>query len=84
MQIAFTNEARKQLRAIPQKQAMTILYKLTDLIHDPAGPSLDIVKLADRDDHCLRVGRFRVIFEVTEDAVLVTAVGDRRDIHREK
>ena len=84
MRIAFTNDARKQLRAIPQEQAMTILYRLTDLIGNPADPSLDVVKLTDRDDYRLRVGRFRVIFDVTDETVLVTAVGDRKDIYRRK
>jgi len=84
MRIAFTSDARKQLRAIPQQQAMAILYRLTDLIANPTDPSLDVVKLTDRDDYRLRVGRFRVIFEVTGETVLVTAVGDRKDIYRRK
>lgn len=84
MRIAFTSDARKQLRAIPQQQAMAILYRLADLIANPADPALDVIKLTDRDDYRLRVGRFRVIFEVSGETVLVTAVGDRKDIYRRK
>jgi mRNA interferase RelE/StbE len=84
MRIAFTSDARKQLQAIPQQQAMAILYRLADLIANPADPSLDVVKLKDRDDFRLRVGRFRVIFEASGETVLVTAVGDRKDIYRRK
>jgi mRNA-degrading endonuclease RelE of RelBE toxin-antitoxin system len=84
MRIAFASDARKQLRAIPRQQAMAILYRLADLIANPAEPSLDVVKLTDRHDYRLRVGRFRVIFEVSGEAVLVTAVGDRKGVHRRK
>jgi mRNA interferase RelE/StbE len=84
MRIAFASDARKQLRAIPRQQAMAILYRLADLIANPAEPSLDVVKLTDRHDYRLRVGRFRVIFEVSGEAVLVTAVGDRKGVYRRK
>jgi mRNA interferase RelE/StbE len=77
--------AVSQLRAIPQPAALTILRALTSLGDDPRRPDANVKKLAGYEDrYRLRVGDYRVIYEVmdTHVAILVVGVGHRREIYR--
>jgi mRNA interferase RelE/StbE len=74
-----------QLRAIPQPAAMTILRALTPLGDDPRRPNADAKKLAGYEDrYRLRVGDYRVIYEIMDEqlVILVVGVGHRREIDR--
>jgi mRNA interferase RelE/StbE len=74
-----------QLRAIPQPAAMTILRALTPLGDDPRRPNADAKKLAGYEDrYRLRVGDYRVIYEIMDEqlVILVVGVGHRREIYR--
>lgn len=76
---------RKQIRALPKEDAMDILRALTPLGDDPRVPGSDIKKLVGYEDrYRLRVGRYRVIYDVLEDRVVIrlVAVGHRREIYR--
>jgi len=75
----------RQLRAIPQPSALTILQALTALGDDPRRLDANVKKLAGYDDrYRLRVGDYRVIYEVMDGqlVILVVGVGHRREIHR--
>jgi mRNA interferase RelE/StbE len=77
--------AVRQLKAIPQPAALTILRALTPLGDDPRRPDASIKKLAGYDDrYRLRVGDYRVLYEVIDGqlVILVVAVGHRREIYR--
>jgi mRNA interferase RelE/StbE len=81
----WRERAVKQLRAIPQPAALTILRALAPLGNDPRRPDADIRKLSGYDDrYRLRVGNYRVIYEVIgeELVILVVGVGHRREIYR--
>ena len=87
MKYAFRwrERAVRQLRAIPQPAALTILRALAPLGEDPRRPDVNVRKLSGYDDrYRLRVGDFRVICEVTDEqlVILVVGVGHRRDIYR--
>lgn len=87
MKYAFRwrERAVRQLRDIPQPAALTILRALTPLGDDPRRPDADIRKLSGYDDrYRLRVGDYRVIYEVTDAQliILVVGVGHRREIYR--
>lgn len=87
MKYAFRwrERAIKQLRAIPQPSALTILGALTSLGDDPRRTDADVKKLAGCEDrYRLRVGDFRVIYEVVDGQliILVVGVGHRREIYR--
>ena len=87
MKYAFRwrERAVRQLRAIPQPTALTILRALTPLGEDPRRPDADIKKLADYSDrYRLRVGDYRVIYEITDEqlTILVVGVGHRREAYR--
>ena len=87
MKYAFRwrERAVRQLRAIPQPAALTILRALTPLGDDPRREDADVRKLAGyADRYRLRVGDYRVIYEVVEGQliILVVGVGHRREVYR--
>ena len=75
----------QELRAIPQPAALTILRALTPLGDDPRRLDANVKKLAgDEDRYRLRVGDYRVLYEVMDgrQIILVVGVGHRREIYR--
>ena len=87
MKYAFRwrEHAVRQLRAIPQPAALTILQALTPLGDDPRRPDANVKKLTGYEDrYRLRVGDYRVIYEIMDDqlVILVVGVGHRREIYR--
>lgn len=87
MKYAFRwrERAVRQLRAIPQPTALTILQALTPLGDDPRRSDADIKKLAGYSDrYRLRVGDYRVIYEIadTQLIILIVGVGHRREASR--
>jgi mRNA interferase RelE/StbE len=74
-----------QLPAIPQPAALTILRALTPLGDDPRRPDANVKKLVGYEDrYRLRVGDYRVIYEVIDGQliILIVGVGHRREIYR--
>ena len=87
MKYAFRwrERAVKQLRAIPQPAALTILRALALLGDDPRRPDSNVKKLAGHDDrYRLRVGDYRLVYDVHDEqiVVLVVGVGHRREIYQ--
>jgi mRNA interferase RelE/StbE len=81
----WRERAVRQLRAIPQPAALTILQALAPLGDDPRRPDANVKKLTGYEDrYRLRVGDYRVIYDVTDKEliILVVGVGHRREIYR--
>jgi mRNA interferase RelE/StbE len=80
-EVALKPRARKDLRRIPQPDAARIVDALENLEDDLAG---DVKRLtAFTPGYRLRVGDYRVLFEVVEtDRVVVYRVRHRRDAYR--
>jgi len=81
----WRERAVRQLRAIPPPAALTILRALASLGDDPRRPDANVRKLSGYDDrYRLRVGDYRVIYEVKNGQliILVIGVGHRREIYR--
>jgi mRNA interferase RelE/StbE len=81
----WRERAARQLRAIPQPTALTILGALTPLGDDPRRPDANVKKLAGYEDrYRLRVGDYRVFYEVRDGqlVILVVGIGHRREIYR--
>lgn len=76
--IIFTPAALKQLSKLPQPVREQIKAKLTRYADSGAG---DVRALVGEAAARLRVGDYRVIFEETETALEVIAVGHRREIY---
>ena len=78
-------QVRKQIRALPEEDAMDILRALTPLGEDPRRNGSNIKALVGYTDrYRLRVRSYRVIYDVVDHQVIirVVAVGHRRDIYR--
>jgi mRNA interferase RelE/StbE len=81
----WRERAVRQLRAIPQPTALTILQALTPLGDDPRRPDADIKKLAGYSDrYRLRIGDYRIIYEIIDAQliILIVGVGHRREAYR--
>jgi mRNA interferase RelE/StbE len=81
----WRERAVRQLRAISQPAALTILRALTPLGDDPRRQDADVKKLAGyADRYRLRVGDYRVIYEIADEQliILIVGVGHRREAHR--
>jgi mRNA interferase RelE/StbE len=81
----WRERAVRQLRAIPQPTALTILRALAELGDDPRRQDANIKKLAGYDDrYRLRVGDYRVIYDISDKQliILVVGVGHRREIYQ--
>jgi mRNA interferase RelE/StbE len=78
----WRERAVQRLRAIPPPAALTILRALTPLGDDPRRPDANVKKLSGYEDrYRLRVGDYRVIYEVIgrQLVILVVSVGHRRE-----
>jgi mRNA interferase RelE/StbE len=81
----WRERAAGQLRAIPEPAALTILRALTPLGDDPRRPDANVKKLDGYEDrYRLRVGDYRVIYEIMDEqlVILVVGAGHRREIYR--
>jgi len=81
----WRERAVRQLRAISQPAALTIVQALTPLGDDPRRPDANVKKLAGYENrYRLRVGDYRVIYEIVDGQliILVVGVGHRREIYQ--
>jgi mRNA interferase RelE/StbE len=79
-QFVWTERAKQQLRQIDRERALEILHALTDYASSGKG---EVKKLKGLGDLRLRVGDYRVRFEVIEeDTYRILRVRHRREVYR--
>jgi mRNA interferase RelE/StbE len=81
--VRFRPAAVRQLRKLP-REAQRRLRAAIDGLGDQARPA-GAVKLAGTDDLWrIRVGEFRVVYTITDEALVVTVVrvANRREVYR--
>jgi mRNA interferase RelE/StbE len=73
--------AQKQLNKLPNAIATRIEDKLMELERDPRPTGCK--KLKGRDAWRIRIGDYRVIYEISDGVLIVTviAIGHRREIY---
>ena len=77
--LEIKDEAREQLRALPNEHRRNIGYRLDQMQTDLAG---DVKKLAARtQEYRLRVGSFRVLFMLEGDLIVVYSIKDRKQAY---
>ena len=81
-QVILPKSVRKELNRLPDEIAGRILARLDGLETDPRPP--DVKKLKGRDAWRIRVGDYRVIYEIHDRVlkILVITVGHRREVYR--
>lgn len=81
--VILTPRAEKQLAGLQPRDQRRILIRLEALAENPRPPGS--VKLVGTDDGWrIRVGNFRVLYEIRDKEliVLVVEIGHRRDVYR--
>ena len=73
--------AQKQLNKLPNAIATRIEDKMMELEHDPRPPGCK--KLKGREAYRIRIGDYRVIYEINDGHLVVTVItiGNRRDVY---
>ena len=78
--IVWDEKAFNELNKLEVLIARRINKKVKRLSNDPY--SKDVKKLKGSSDYRLRVGDYRVIFEIDKDRIIVLKVGHRKKIYK--
>ena len=83
-EILFTKQADRALRKMSRKTARLIREKLDQLAQDPYARNPNVTKLQGRPGYRLRVGDWRVIYELEDDrlVIMVLKVAPRGGVYR--
>ena len=81
-EIQFLPSARKELERISSPHHDRILAAITALADDPR--PVGCVKLAGQQAYRIRVGNYRVIYQIADAKliIVIVKVGHRRDVYR--
>lgn len=78
--IEFRKRAIKDLKKIAKPQQQRIIEKVEQM---ESGISGDVKKLADTlPEYRLRVGSFRVLFEIEKDSIIIYRIVHRKDAYQ--
>ena len=80
--VEILRSAQKQLGKIDRNQRSRVFQAIRKLADDPRPPGTK--KLTGRPAWRIRVGSYRIIYEIHDDrlVVLVVAIGDRKEVYR--
>jgi mRNA interferase RelE/StbE len=78
-----TKRFRKALVKLPANWQKRILAKIKEVAVDPYAPNNNLTKLQGREGYRLRVGDWRVIYELEDDrlVILILDVGSRGGVY---
>ena len=82
MRIKYRKEAARKLKAMQPKQSRAIRGSLEKLAENPSRADLDARPLTGRTGYRLRVGEWRVVYRVTDDALLVERIAPRGKVYK--
>ena len=80
-EIAYSKKALNDLRRVPANERRRIQAKIADYAADPAAHGHHVKKLKGREGYRLRVGNWRVIFDLEGRVLEVYEVGARGSIY---
>jgi len=72
--IEYSKTARKALKNMPRNAARLVMEKIEALAADPMAPNNNIKKLTNHPGYRLRVGDWRVVYTIHEQALLIAIV----------
>jgi mRNA interferase RelE/StbE len=81
--IAITRAARRELASLPRAVQVRVAARIGDRAAEPRPPGVRKLK-SERELYRIRVGDYRVVYEIDDLApsVTVTAIGDRKESYR--
>ncbi len=82
--IVFAKQADKALRKMPRNIARLIRRKLDQIALDPNARYNNVTKLRNRPGYRLRIGDWRVIYEIQNDelVILILRIAPRGGAYR--
>jgi len=82
--IVYTTQAAKTLLKLPKNTAQLIREKIERLAKDPYASLPNAKKLHGRPGNRLRVGEWRVIYEIRDEEVLIIVlkIAPRGEVYR--
>jgi len=82
--ITYTTQAAKALLKMPRNTADLIREKLAQIADDPFASIPNAKKLQGRSGYRLRVGDWRVIYEINKDqiVIIVMKIAPRGEVYR--
>ena len=80
--LLFKQSVAKDLRPMPKKDVARILKRIEALRDDPRPPGCE--KLSGREQYRIRQSVYRIIYEVTDEHLVVTVVkiGHRKQVYK--
>ena len=72
--IEFTKQALKDLQRIPRNYTVAIFEKIKKLSVNPYNEELDIKKLKGVPGYRLRVGEYRVVYEIEAKKLVINII----------
>jgi mRNA interferase RelE/StbE len=84
-QIQFSNGAAKQIKKLPADIKERIDKKILDLAIEPRPNGVKKLQ-GDDNSYRIRVGDYRIIYEIEDDILLVTVIKikHRNEVYRDK
>jgi len=79
--IAYSKKALADLKRIPTNESQRIRAKIADYALNPVSQAHHVKKLKGREGHRLRVGNWRVIFDVNGNVMAILRAGARGNIY---
>jgi mRNA interferase RelE/StbE len=82
--ITFTTQATKALLKMPRNTALLIREKLNQVASDPFASIPNAKKLQGRPGYRLRIGDWRVIYEINQDeiTIIVMKIAPRGEVYK--
>lgn len=82
--IQFLKRAERDLAALPERDRIRIARRIEELSENPWAPGAVALKGAFPNHYRLRVGDYRVIYQVEKKVLVmvVVRIGHRREIYR--
>jgi mRNA interferase RelE/StbE len=80
--VQIKRSAAKELEGVPLKDRRRIVTRIESLRTEPRPSGCE--KLSGDDKYRIRQGNYRILYEIKDQALIVTVVkvGDRRDVYR--
>ena len=82
--ILFSSQAVKTIQKLPHNKALLIREKINLLAADPYNPNLNSKKLHGRAGYRIRVGDWRIIYELKNEEliIIIIKIDSRGDIYK--
>ncbi len=81
LEISYSRDAAKSLRKMATNRARTIVGKIEAYAADPARQSNNVKRFTGRNGYRMRIGDYRVIFDLDGDTMQILVIGPRGGIY---